>query len=109
MTIPILLYNASSLSAENANPQSVAAIQRLSGVVPSAICFICRRDFQFGPYWYHGRYVRLYGVTLCDDCWASAVDGWPREHERTLCAWLNRIDLAIPARLPNGLLPIDTS
>ena len=73
--------------------------------MPSADCFLCDRSFQYGPYWYHGRFMRLYRVVVCNDCWNGASQGWPPEHERLLLARLEELHLSPPRRGANGRLP----
>jgi hypothetical protein len=73
--------------------------------VPSARCFLCDRSFQYGPYWYHGRFIRLYRTIVCNDCWNGASQGWPPEHERLLLARLDELRLPPPGRNAYGRLP----
>jgi hypothetical protein len=74
--------------------------------VPAARCFCCNIAFQFGPYWYEGRFLPAYQVTLCTYCYDRAKTGWLFRHEARLLDWLKQSGLPVPDRLPNGRLPL---
>ena len=46
-----------------------------------------------------------YRIWVCDCCWRSAEDGWPKETEPVLFAALANAGLLIPDRNEKGLLP----
>jgi hypothetical protein len=73
--------------------------------MPAARCFCCGEAFQFGPYWYHGRYLPAYHLMLCTNCCHAIGNEWPVEHETRLLEWLKQHDLGVPERLANGRLP----
>jgi len=73
--------------------------------MPAARCFCCGEAFQFGPYWYHGRYLPGYRLMLCTDCWHAVENEWPDQYERRLLEWLKQRDLRVPERLASGRLP----
>lgn len=46
-------------------------------------CFLCRREFQFGPHRYAGRPVKAWDILICEQCEAANWDGLvPQCHPR---------------------------
>lgn len=58
-------------------------------------CFLCRRDFQFGPHRYAGRSIKQWRIKLCDMCLSSNHDGVVLEQHPRLRAHLKREGVAI--------------
>lgn len=68
-------------------------------------CFLCRRQFQFGPHRYDGRAIPTWGVRFCDVCISSNHDGIVPEAHPELMDQLARkgVTVTLNAR---GWLPI---
>jgi hypothetical protein len=38
-------------------------------------CFLCKREFQFGPHRYDGRRIPTWDIMVCDTCYQGNHDG----------------------------------
>jgi len=70
-------------------------------------CALCDRMFHYGPGKYDGRYVRRYGMLVCNGCWNGNGDGWSPMHEPSILEVLAKQKLPVPSRNEKGLLPRD--
>ena len=70
-------------------------------------CFMCGRDFQFGPHIYRGKGIPRYNISVCDTCYEGNWDGWAPECEKKLVEHLEKDGLPIPERNEKGWLPRD--
>ncbi len=69
-------------------------------------CPLCCNTYQHGPHRYEGHKLSLYGdIFCCNLCWEGNWDGWGPDHENFLINHLEQMDLPIPERNEEGLLP----
>ncbi|HEX3723307.1 MAG TPA: hypothetical protein VHV31_10975 [Nitrolancea sp.] len=68
-------------------------------------CGLCHREFQFGPHRYVGRWVRSWGISICDMCESANHDGIVPQQHPDLVRRLT--DEGVPLqRLPGGFFRI---
>lgn len=58
-------------------------------------CFLCRRQFQFGPQRYSGRGIGHWKIALCEMCESSNHDGIVLEQHPRLKAHLEALGVKI--------------
>jgi hypothetical protein len=68
-------------------------------------CFMCDRDFQWGPHIYEGRRIPKYDIDVCNTCYQANWDGWAPHLEKKLIRYLKEKGLPIPERNAKGWLP----
>ena len=69
-------------------------------------CFICGRNYQFGPNRYDGKYLDAYSMNVCLNCFSANHDGWSPVYEGKILEHLARESLPSPERNQKGLLPV---
>lgn len=52
-------------------------------------CFLCRREFQFGPNRYEGRHVGEWGISVCSHCSRSPWDEVPPGYTQRVVEYLD--------------------
>jgi len=68
-------------------------------------CFLCGRNFQFGPSRYDGSFIPKYQFIVCQYCYLTAWDGWGPAWEPKILEHLEKNGLEVPTRDKDGLLP----
>jgi hypothetical protein len=68
-------------------------------------CFMCGREYQYGPHKYEGREISRYKINVCNVCYDANRDGWSPEYQEKLIAHLKKEGIGIPARNREGWLP----
>lgn len=72
-------------------------------------CFLCERDFQYGPHVYKGKRSQLYeGLMFCNVCRNANRDGIAARHYiDRVKNYLFERGLSVPESDINGFLPMD--
>lgn len=68
-------------------------------------CFLCKRDFQFGPHVYAGRGVAAWGIRICRLCEDGNWDGIVTSSHPDLMDHLKERGVEVRFN-PKGWLPI---
>lgn len=58
-------------------------------------CFLCRRNFQFGPHVYDGKPVKSWNIMVCNRCLRANWDGIVIEGHPRLAAHLEGLGIKI--------------
>ncbi len=68
-------------------------------------CFLCGREFDFGPHVYDGKFLSSYKISLCMNCYNSNYDGYAANNGNKIIKHLTSMNLDVPELNSKGLLP----
>lgn len=67
-------------------------------------CFFCERKFQFGEHVYAGKWLKEFGIIICNICKDMNWDGLSSGYEQKFLGHLQENGLLEPDRNDKGLL-----
>src|SRR5215475_12131988 len=70
--------------------------RRMTEPPPTAVCFLCKRPFQFGEHIYNGRRIPAWDIMIFDRCDAGNHDGVMPDRHPDLEPHLKSRGIAIP-------------
>lgn len=73
--------------------------------IPLLTCALCGNKYQMGKDVYDGQYIKLYDMTVCNNCYILNYDCWGSYYENKILQHLKEKQMPIPKRNSDGCLP----
>jgi len=77
----------------------------MTGNKKTHTCFTCNNKFQMEKHKYDGKWIQVYQIEVCIDCWHSNWDGWTPHFGNKIIEYLKEKGLQIPPMNEKGFLP----